>query len=162
MFDDMYFKNENDQIMHWNEDPDGNGYFAVEEVHFDLDARSNDRNKMQAQGVWPSYTYFGRMLIHINGHILADTSTQLNNYKLRLMQTIMPARFNLAFNRHVGWLYLKFTGQSEYFYTECGLESAPDITNGALAPSVVPCQIALKSFLPYMYGEITGNRYWVA
>ena len=162
MIDDMYFVNMANETMHWNENPNGNGYFAVEELQMELDIRSQDRNRMQMQGIWPSYTYFGKMVIHISGHLLADTPAQLNVYKLQLMRILMPPRTGLAFYNKIGTFYIKYTGINEYYYTECGLEAAPDIQIGALSPSNVPCSLSLKSFLPYMWGASTGQRVWVA
>lgn len=163
MFDDMYFVNTANQTMHWNEDPNANGFFAVEEVIFERDIRTSDRNRMQAMGVWPNYTYYGKMVIHINGHLLANDATLLNNYKLQLMSVVMPQRTGLQFvDRKVGTFYLKYTGQSEYFYTDCGMESPPDIINAALSPANVACQLSLKSFFPYMLGVQSGRVYWVA
>jgi hypothetical protein len=162
MIDSMYFITAVGERMDWNTDPDPNGYFAVEELQFEPEARSNSRNRMQAQGAWPSYTYFGHMLIHINGHILAVDSAHYNAYKLRLMRIIMPIDMSYQAQRHVGEFYVRFTGQAEDFFTEVGLDAAPSISNEALFPSVAPIQLTLKSFFPYMIGAATGKYYWVA
>jgi hypothetical protein len=162
MIDSMYFITVVGERMDWNTDPDPNGYFAVEEVQFEPEARSNSRNRMQAQGSWPSYTYFGHMLIHINGHLLAVDSAHYNAYKLRLMRIIMPIDMSYQAQRHVGQFGIRFTGQAEDFVTEVGLDAAPSITNEALFPSVSPIQLTLKSFFPYMTGVATGRTYWVA
>jgi hypothetical protein len=162
MFDDMLFRKVTGEEMHWNENPTGAGYFAVEEINFSPDLRTTDRNRMQAQGIWPQYTYVGKMAIHIDGHILADSPAQLNTYKQHLMYMLMPLQFENLPDRRLGWFYIKYTGIDEYYFTEVGLESPVDIMNQALFPSVVPCQISLKSFLPYMYGVNSGRRVWVA
>lgn len=162
MIDDMYFQNHAGQLMHWNENPTGNGYFAVEELHFQPDIRTTERPRMQGQGLWPATTYFGKMVIDIQGHILADSPTHANNYRFQVLQLLMPPRVGMVFDRTIGNFYIKFTGQGEYFYTECGLEAAPDIPSQALYPSVIACHIQLKSFLPFMYGVSSGAQKWVA
>lgn len=162
MIDSMYFVTAVGERMDWNTDPDPNGYFAVEELQFEPEARSSDRNRMQAQGSWPSYTYFGHMLIHINGHLLAVDSTKFNAYKLLLMRIIMPIDMSYQQQRHVGQFFVRFTGQDEDFFTNVGLDAAPSITNEALFPSVAPIQLTLKSFFPYMQGLNSGKTYWVA
>ena|SRR6266550_1982478 len=162
MIDDMYFVNVAGIQMHWNENPTGNGYFAVEEIHFTPEIRTTDRNRMQGQGQWPTTTYFGKMAIDIQGHILADDSTKHNNYKFRLLELLMPLRVGLVFDRQVGTFFIKYTGQSEYWYTDCGLEATPDIPTVALYPSVSACHLQLKSFLPFMYGANSGAKHWVA
>jgi hypothetical protein len=162
MFDYMYFQNVAGEIMYWNEDPVDSGYFAVEHITFEPDIRTNERPRMQGQGIWPAYTYFGKMLIHIEGHIVAGSSAAFNAYKLRLMHMVMPLDMGYQFQRHVGLFVCQFTGQSEPFGAEVSPDAAPSIANDANFPSVGECSLTLKSFYPYMVGQQSGNQIWVA
>lgn len=162
MFDSIYFKNTVGDIMLWNTDPDPQGYFPIEEITFEIEGRSGERNRMQAQGTWPSYTYFGKMLIHISGRLLAQTPELLTAYKFRLMRMIMPIDMGYQGQRHVGQFYCQFAGMSEHFVTEVGLDGGPSIVNEAFYPSTAECELTLKSFNPYMVGVNSGGLYWVA
>jgi hypothetical protein len=162
MFDYMYFENTIGEVMYWNEDPVDTGYFAVENVTFEPDIRTTERPRMQGQGIWPAYTYFGKMLIHLEGHIVAGNSDYYNAYKLRLMHMVMPLDMGYQAQRHLGLFVCKFAGQSEAFTAEVSLDAAPSIANEANFPSVGTCALSLKSFFPYMVGQVSGAQIWVA
>lgn len=162
MLNEVWYRDNVGNKMFWNTDPHPNGYFPIEELSFEIESRSSDRNRMQGEGTWPSFTYYGKMLIHIHGHLIANSPSLLNQYKMKLMERLMPLTLGYRANRQTGIFGCQFTGFTESFQTAVTLEGTPSILNQAFYPSVVPIEITFKSFTPYMTGTQTGQRHWVA
>lgn len=130
-------------------------------VVFSPQPRSSDRPKSGRHGEWPTYLYFGKMLVHIEGDILAQNSSQFNQYKLDLLAKLLPSPVPFQTTRRLGTLYVRLTGQAEDFKGEYTLDGY-EIPMEGLSPSRAPFVITLKVFTPYLTGVTTGKYYWVA
>ena len=162
MFDEVVFINQGGERIDFNlPNYDPNGWLPLREVSFEMDARADDRPKMQRHGIWANSTLAGALMIHLEGDIIADTVNQINAYKLNLMRIMMPPIGGGRYANQVGTFYVKFTGAYETYQCSVGYEAFPMAITRALYPCILPFTVTFKGFNGYMVGVNTGNPYWV-
>lgn len=161
MYDEIYFINNAGERFDYNLDQDPNGWLPLSEITFDIDARADDRQKMQRHGIWGNSTLAGALIIHFEGNLIANTAELVNAYKLEMMRIHMPPFGGGRYANQVGQLYLKFSGASETYYAKVGYEAFPRAVSRAFHPAILPFSVTFKAFDGYMLGVSTGNPYWV-
>lgn len=129
----------------------------------ETDIRSEEVSRMQEHGIWPAYSYGGKLLIHINGDILCNTAAEYIQQRMLMLQCLVPA--GLVVNtRKMGDIRMQYTGM-ETMVTEAltgaCLDAAPSIPMRALYPSVTEFDITFKVFRPYMVGAGSGKFYTI-
>lgn len=163
MFDKIEFHNTRGDVIQFNLDPDPLGYIPLHKLDFEAAGRGTARTRMESHGEWPTFVYYSSLLIHLEGHILADTVTHYNQFKLGFLEKLMPQPELILTNRLIGTLYLRFHGMTEDYSAGVTLDGGmPDIPNEALYPTAGALQLTFKSFKPYMLGETSGDYKWVA
>lgn len=159
MLDKFEFHSSIGDVVIFNDD-----YLPLRSVEFEVTTRTADRPFMQRHGMHQTYSYFGYLLIHTEGDIFAQNSTNFNTRKLLLLKKILGANPDdaIQLNKVLGRLFIRLTGQTEDFTAAVTLDGFPTIPMDGLSPARSPYQITWKSFRPYMYGAKTGKTYWVA
>jgi hypothetical protein len=145
MIELLNFKNVTGQTVQFNTTT-----LPLTDFNVDVEHRRTERQKQQRHGIWPSFTLLGRMLIHIEGDILYNTSTEYITARLDMLDKLYP--FNYERNptaRKMGTLFLQYTGQP-VFETDVALDGYPEIPMQALYPGTTPYLITFVSFTPYM------------
>lgn len=125
------------------------------------EVRSEEVPRMQEHGIWPAYSYSGKMLIHINGDILCNTAAEYIQERMKMMQALVPAGI-VVNSRKMGDITMQYTGM-EAMRTEpltgATLDDYPQIPMRALYPSVTEFDISFKVFRGYMVGAGSGKPY---
>jgi hypothetical protein len=155
MLDLFDFINLNGQIWHFNTDTCPLKEFTVE-----VDSRSEEVPRMQEHGIWPSHTYQGKMLIHINGDLLYNTPQLYIAGRLQMLNTLVPAGV-VVNTRRMGTIRMQYTGQEVMYSDDVTLDAMPSVPMRALYPSVTEFDITFKVFRPYMIGAGSGRFYTI-
>lgn len=156
MIDKLDFTNLNGQTWHFNTDTCPLKEFIVE-----IDSRSEEVPRMQEHGIWPAYTYQGKMLLHLNGDILENTPEQYIASRINMLNILVPAGI-VVNTRRMGTITMKYSGMAEDMYQdEVTLDAMPSLPMRALYPSVTEFDITFKIFRPYMIGKSSGRYYTI-
>lgn len=135
----------------------------LKEFTTEVDIRTEEVERMQEHGIWPGYSYGGKLLIHINGDILCNTAAEYIVQRMNMLQCLVPAGV-VVNTRKMGDISLQYTGmetmRSESLTGAC-LDAAPSIPMRALYPSVTEFDITFKVFRPYLLGAGSGKPYTI-
>ena len=129
---------------------------------FEIDGelKTTDRPKMQEPGDWQSFAYLGKLLVHLAGDLIGDTSEEYIDNRLRFMRVICPPwQPQPQKNRAWGTLYIKYYGV-ERFKGDCTCDGVPDPGDMGFNPTVSEYSVTFKVFNPYWIGD-SGNRYLI-
>ena len=133
----------------------------LKEFTVEGEIRSEEIDRMQEHGIWPAYSYSGKMLIHINGDILCNTAAEYIQQRMLMMQALVPAGV-VVNTRKMGDISMQYTGMEPMItepLTGACLDSYPQIPMRALYPSVTEFDITFKVFRGYMVGAGSGKPY---
>jgi hypothetical protein len=144
-------------VITLNTDPPG---YPVNEFDPTIADRTDmTRNRMQKQGVWPTYPYEGGMEIRMAGAIIGTDS---NDYTARRHALVAAWRLpNGPTQRRHGSLLVRFDGESEDWTADVIVTSfdAPRI---GLSPAISTFSVVMFSWLPYFIGASTSTKYYDA
>ena len=146
MIDSATFVNVNGYSLVFNDDS-----LPFREFQVTRDYVREDRQRGESHGLWPAHTYMGGMLIHVEGDILRDTSTNYVSKRLDMMRALAP-RPHIGQKRS-GTLTCRFTGMTEDVTSQCSVESV-EIPMQALAPARSPYMVNWRSADPRFYGVL--------
>lgn len=120
-----------------------------------------DRERAEAHGKWPTFSYRGGLEIHCEGAILADDAGDYNDKRIDLVYNLFGAADDPISSRKMGDLVPTFDNQSEAWTTECTITafSAP-LT--ATSPNFTMYLVTFYSFTPYFLGVDSGDKYYYA
>jgi hypothetical protein len=147
------FTNNNGLTWHFNTDT-----CPLKEFEVDVDIRTEEVPRMQEHGLWPSYSYAGKMLLHLTGDILQATPQAYIADRIQMLKVLTPAGVVVT-HRTIGKITMQYTGQETMYNDSVTLDAAPSIPMHALYPSVTEFQITFKCFKPYMIGAGSGQFY---
>jgi hypothetical protein len=133
----------------------------MHDFHTEREMRGEKRTKMASEGIWPHFRYPGQMLIHIEGDLLGNDSSDFMTKRISDLNILMPTPGVIQRQRKYGMVRIKFTGQSQYFRTDVSLEDDPAYPLEGLSPSRCTYDIDFLSFTPYMIAEGSGARIYV-
>lgn len=131
--------------------------YPLHEFSPEIDERTDDREKMQDDGLWPTFSYDGKMTIHMAGDILADDSTDFNTKRLALINVLRD--YGTPRQRKAGSLDVLFDGQSEHWKTDYRVDAVTIPLTGA-SPAFAEFTITLVSFTPYFIGVTSSNKHY--
>lgn len=119
-----------------------------EEFTTEVEWRQQDQPKAQGHGLYGSYPFMGKRTLRVSGDLLASDSGDYWQRRLDMISLFDP----VPGERHLGKLYLDFTGISEEIETDVSLEGYPELPLEALSPEASKYMISFKSDDPYLYG----------
>lgn len=126
-----------------------NEFYPMLKFESPVDVRTEDKDRMQDHGQWPTFTYLGKRLIRCEGDILALDSDDYIEKRRALIKALLPYRAS----RVVGNLTLRFSGMPEDLTAECTIDGMPELPIEALSPSRTSYQVTFKCFDPILYGK---------
>lgn len=118
--------------------------------------RGTQRDKMQLQGEWPSFTYQGALLLHVNGDLVCDTTEAYNAERVRVKTLLSHAPDARQRQRVWGYVTLKLYGENPV--TNNYVMQQVEMPLQALSPSIGPYQFTFKFFDPFWTDVLTGKR----
>jgi|SRR5687768_15617004 len=133
----------NGSILDFNDDEVPFNELVIERVR-----RLDKRERSRQHGLWPSYQYYGEMILRATGDILMQDSAGYNQKRLDMQKVLVPAP-HLG-EHHIGRLEIQFTGLEE-MYAECTLDGDPELPMEGLGPSRGAYMIPWLSFDPAFY-----------
>lgn len=162
MFWQIRYENDINQQFYFNLDPDPAGYTPVQNIKFGPpDVRGDDIDRMQDQGVWPGYTYYGAMPILLEGTVIAIDPETTNQYALEMLNILMPFDPGFQINKHVGNFYVGLVGLDRLLYVEVGKVEV-DLDRSFPATTVIPFHVTFRGFRPYFKDVDTQEKRWIA
>lgn len=142
---------------------DGDGFFNIQQVEYDFDTRNVDRPKLEAHGSWPTFAYYERMRISLEGTIVADSPTNFMTFKHLSTQLLMPLIEVDYTERLQGQIRMKPVGFDETMSIPVVVESPLKVISGpGMAPSAGTFRIVFKAFRPYFVGLTSDTFFWVS
>ena len=118
-----------------------------------------DRDKMQAHGTWPTFSYRGGMEIHCEGALLADDSGDYNTKRLALVTALFGDPDDAVTERKLGDLVPTFDDQDEAWTTEVTINAFSAPLTGA-SPGYTLYLVTFFSWTPYFTGVDSNNKYY--
>jgi hypothetical protein len=138
------------------------GFVALKRVLFEINGRSVDRPRLEANASWATFTYYDKLLIHVEGDVVAATPAQYNVYWQAMLQKLLPAPEALQTDRTQGALVFRLEGLSEDYSIPVVVETPPQTPKEVnMAPSASPFMCVFKAFRPYAFGLTSETYYWV-
>lgn len=151
MIDSVLFTNVNGESVILNDDHTPVTHFTTS-----VESRTTERNKAQQHGMWPANTFLGKRILHFEGDLFGDGSSDYV-VRRRLMKRVFTPRPQWS-PLKAGTLYMQMTGQPELWRCDCTIDGDPEIPLDALSPERSTYLINLKAFDPRMYGPLrTAN-----
>ena len=120
-----------------------------------------DRDKMQAHGQWPTYSYRGGMDIHFEGDIFGDTSDDYWTNRLALVAGIFGSPDAAITDRKLGDLIIELSGLTDRMQTEVCVTAWSAPIRG-LYPSTSEFAVTFHSWTPYFIGISSGTKYYLS
>jgi hypothetical protein len=115
----------------------------------DVDIRSEDRERPQEHGLYPTYTYYGRRIFHGEGQLLGNDPVSYMQRRLALHSALIlppksgvrsPLRFDM-----------RFAGIIPSLRTYGTLDGYPELPMAVPNWGLTDCLVSFKSFDPIMY-----------
>ena len=141
-------------------DPTPPAYMCLTDCNFEIVGSSTDRDRMEANASWPTFTYYKRLLIHCEVDVLADTPQHFHTFWHNQLQGLMVAPTVLQLTRTQGTLTIRPAGVTEDWEMPVVVDSPPGIPRGGLSPSAGKMTVTFKSFRPYFHRAETDDYVW--
>lgn len=119
--------------------------------------RGTQRDRMQLPGEWPSFTYQGAMLLHVNGDLVCDTTEAYNIERVRVKTLLSHAPTARQRQRIWGYCTLQYYGMNPM--TNDYVMQQVEMPLQALSPSIGPYQFTFKFFDPFWTDVLTGEKF---
>lgn len=131
--------------------------YPLSDLSITTNLDTHDHKKMGAPGQWPSYSYPDAMTIHVEGNVLADTSTAYVTARLALIDAVLPPLTIQNTRRH-GTIRIQLDGMTES--ADCNVQVvSQSIPMAALFPANSRFMVTWKGFLPYFTGNTSSTEY---
>jgi hypothetical protein len=160
MYDKFIFTNNISQTVDFLMTIAPPAYIALTDVNYEIVSSSTDRDRMEANQSWPTFSYYKRLLIHMEADVLADTPQHFHTFWHGLLQTIMVTPDILQTVRTQGTLTIRPAGVTEDWTIPVVVDSPPGIPRAGLGPSAGKMTMTLKAFRPYFHRATTNDYVW--
>ena len=145
MIDSIVFFGNNGQTIVLNDDT-----YPLQLFDSTVETVTDERARPSQHGLYNTYTFMGKRIVHMEGDIFAADSFDLLLKRQHLIGPFIPTP-ELG-NRSVGYLEVKYTGLQEIVSCECYLDGLPQAPIEGLSPSRGTFAITLQAFDPTLYG----------
>lgn len=135
-------------------------YIALTDVSYEILTTTTDRDRMESNLSWPTFTYYKRMLTHIEADVLADSPQHFHTFWHGILQTLMILPTPLQTDRTQGALFIRPAGVTEDWTIPVSVDSPPAIPRAGLAPSAGKMTMTFKSPTPYWHRMVSNDSVW--
>jgi hypothetical protein len=159
MYDKFTFTNNSSQVVDFLS-MGSPAFIALTAVNFELVSATTDRDRSEGNASWPTFTYYKRLLTHIEADIFGDTPQAFHTFWSATLQKLMVDPQIVQTVRTQGTLTMRPAGVTEDWTIPVVVDSPPGIPRGGLSPSGGKMTMTFKSFRPYFHRAVTNDYVW--